>query len=48
MSAFTAALWRKVEKLAPKRYDLTYDRNRKPNRSTSDAKPTEVRLYNLP
>ncbi len=43
MTAFTAGLWRNLERLAPDRYNLTCDRNKKPNRSTSDAKPTEVR-----
>jgi hypothetical protein len=48
MTAFTAALWQNLEGLAPNCYDLTCDRNKKPNRSTSDAKPTEVRLDYLP
>ena len=47
MTASTAALWAEVESVAPNSYDLIFDRNRKPDRTTSDAKPTEVRLHKI-
>ena len=48
MTAFTAALWAEVEKFAPNSYDLIFDRNRMPDRTTTNSKPTEVRLNCLP
>ena len=47
MTAFTAVLWAEVESVAPNSYELIFDRNRKPDRTTSDAKPTEVRMHEI-
>ena len=44
MTAFTATLWTEIESVAPNSYGLIFDRNRMPDRTTTDAKPTEVRL----
>ena len=54
MTAFTAGIWRALRRLAPRdsdfRYDLEFDRNKKPSESLTDVSTTRVRppgLLNL-
>jgi hypothetical protein len=47
MTAFTAKLWERLENHAPSHYALNFDRNSMPGKSTTDATPTEVRVYSF-
>ena len=47
MTAFTAKLWVLLENYAPSHYALNFDRNSMPGKSTTDATPTEVRVYSF-
>lgn len=47
MTAFTAKLWLLLENYAPSHYALKFNRNSMPGKSTTDATPTEVRVYSF-